>query len=59
MRRVEQFEPMRRDYEKGLAVRAIAGEYGVHRRVVRQQIESATPPERKVPDLTCPVRRRS
>jgi hypothetical protein len=31
---VEQFELMRRDYEKGLAVRAIAREYGVHRRTV-------------------------
>src|SRR5882757_3287917 len=55
MRKVEQFELMRRDYEKGLAVRAIAREYGVHRRTVRQAIESAVPPEHKVPERGCPV----
>ena len=55
MRKVEQFELMRRDYEKGLAVRAIAREYAVHRRTVRQAIESASPPEHKVPERACPV----
>jgi hypothetical protein len=56
MRRVEQYELMRRDfYEGGLGRRAIARKYGVHRRRVREAIESATPPERKVPERACPV----
>src|SRR2546429_633372 len=55
MRRVEQYELMRRDYEEGLGVRAIARKYGVHRRRVREAIESAIPPERKVPERGCPV----
>jgi hypothetical protein len=50
MRKVEQFELMRRDFEgEGLSVRAIAGKYGVHRRKVREAIELSVPPERKVP----------
>src|SRR5256712_10495169 len=56
MRRVEQYELMRRDYEEGLGVRAIARKYGVHRRRVREAIESAIPSERKVPERACPVR---
>src|SRR2546423_11017912 len=55
MRRVEQYELMRRDYEEGLGVRAIARKYGVHRRRVREAIESAIPSERKVPERACPV----
>lgn len=55
MRRVELFELMRRDYEEGLAVRAIARKHGVHRRSVRDAIESSVPPERKVPERACPV----
>ena len=56
MRKVEQFELMRTDFEKeGLAVRAIARKYGVHRRKVREAIDSAVPSERKVPERTCPV----
>ena len=51
MRKVEQFELMRRDFEReGLSVRAIAGKYGVHRRKVREAIELSVPPERKVPE---------
>jgi hypothetical protein len=56
MRKVEQFELMRRDFEKeGLSVRAIASKYGVHRRKVREAIESSVPVERKVPERSCPV----
>src|ERR1700740_230678 len=56
MRKVEQFELMRKDFEKeGLSVRAIARKYGVHRRKVREAIESAVPPERKGPDRRCPA----
>src|SRR5487761_559144 len=56
MRKVEQFEHMRRDFEKeGLSVRAIASKYGVHRRRVREAVESAVPAERKVPERSCPV----
>jgi hypothetical protein len=49
MRKVEQFELIRKDYDMGLSVRAIATKYGVHRRKVREAIDSAIPPEPKVP----------
>ena len=56
MRKVEQFELMRKDFEKeGLSVRGIAAKYGVHRRTVRQAVESSVPPERKVPQRSSPV----
>ena len=48
--RVELFEKIRRDREfDGLSMRALARRYGVHRRTVRQALESAVPPERKRP----------
>ena len=49
MRRVELFELIRRDYDQGLSKRAIARKHHVHRRVVRQAIASAIPPERRRP----------
>lgn len=49
MRKVEQFELIRKDYDVGLSVRAIATKHGVHRRKVREAIDSAIPPEPKVP----------
>lgn len=49
--RVELFEQIRRDHNDGdgLGIRALAEKYRVHRRTVRQAIESAVPPERKRP----------
>ncbi|HZE16556.1 MAG TPA: IS21 family transposase, partial [Mycobacterium sp.] len=48
--RVELFEKIRRDREfGGLSTRELARRYGVHRRTVRQALESAVPPERKRP----------
>ncbi|MFC9335915.1 IS21 family transposase [Arthrobacter sp. NPDC057009] len=46
--RVDLFARIRRDARvEGLSVRALAARHGVHRRTVRQALESATPPERK------------
>ncbi len=48
MTRVEQFEQIRRDHAReGLSVRALAGRHGVHRRAVRQALESAVPPAKR------------
>jgi hypothetical protein len=47
---VEQFAEIRRDHRiEGLSIRALADKHGVHRRTVRQALESAIPPPRKVP----------
>src|SRR5687768_14789338 len=46
--KVELFEQIRREHEfGGQSIRALAQKYGVHRRLVRQALESALPPERK------------
>ena len=46
--RVELFEQIRRDRrDQGLSVRALASRHGVHRRAVRQALDSAVPPARK------------
>lgn len=51
MSRVELFERIRRDREfAGLSTHELARKYGVHRRTVRQALESAIPPERKRPE---------
>jgi len=48
--RVEQFEEIRRDHDhEGLSIRALAERHGVHRRTVRQALDSALPPERRRP----------
>jgi len=44
---MELFEEIRRGYAAGETIRALAKRYGVHRRMVRQAVESATPPNRK------------
>jgi transposase len=47
---VELFEQIRREYEHGVGtVRAVAKKLGVHRRMVRQALQDALPPERKKP----------
>jgi transposase len=46
--KVELFEQIRREYEFGIGtVKGVARKLGVHRRMVRQALESAEPPERK------------
>jgi transposase len=46
--RVELFEQIRRDRRAdGLSIRELAGRHRVHRRTVRQALESALPPPRK------------
>jgi transposase len=47
---VEQFEQIRRDHAReGLSIRALAKRHGVHRRAVRQALESAVPPAKRPP----------
>jgi transposase-like protein len=54
--RVELFEQIRRDYEFGGAtISGVAKKYGVHRRMVRQALNDARPPERKQPERKRPV----
>jgi transposase len=49
--RVEQFEQIRRDWEReGLSIRELARRHGVHRRAVRQALASPLPPPRKAPE---------
>ena len=48
--KVELFELIRRDsWHAGLSVRALAGKYGVHRRLVREALTRAEPAPRKTP----------
>ena len=51
MSRVEQFEQIRRDHTReGLSIRELARRHGVHRRAVRQALESAIPPAKRAPE---------
>lgn len=53
--KVEQFAAIRRDHRiEGLSVRALAKKHGVHRRTVRQALQSAVPPSRKAPLRVAP-----
>ncbi len=48
-RKVELFEEIRREHVHGSgSIRAVAKKLGVHRRMVRQALASAIPPERKL-----------
>lgn len=44
---MELFEEIRRGYEAGETIKALAKKHGVHRRMVRQAIASSIPPVRK------------
>ena len=46
---MEVFEAIRRDRRAGLSIRGLAERHGVHRRTVRQALNSAAPLPRKVP----------
>jgi transposase len=49
--RVELFEQIRRDRDReGLSLRALAARHHVHRRTVKQALESPLPPPRKRPE---------
>ena len=46
---MELFEEIRREHAHGAgSIRAVAKKLGVHRRMVRQALASAIPPERKL-----------
>src|SRR5471032_1410978 len=45
--KVELFEEIRRGHTAGETIKGLAKKYGVHRRMVRQAIANAIPPERK------------
>ena len=52
---MEQFAAIRRDHRvEGLSIRALADRHRVHRRTVRQALESAVPPSRKTPLRVAP-----
>jgi transposase len=52
---VELFEQLRREHEFGIGtIAGVAAKFGVHRRVVRQAIDSALPPKHRYPPRTKP-----
>ena len=54
--KVELFEQIREIAEFGIGtISGVATKYGVHRRMVRQALADALPPERKLPDRQRPV----
>ena len=54
--KVELFEQIRREYEFGVGtIKGVAHQLGVHRRMVRQALAQAEPPERKLVARAQPV----
>jgi hypothetical protein len=54
--KVELFELLRREYASGVGtVLGVAQKFGVHRRLVRQAIDSSVPPVRKPSVRACPT----
>ena len=44
---MEMFEQLRREYAEGETIAGLSRKYGIHRRMVRQALAKAIPPERK------------
>ena len=55
MTRVELYEKIRKDRRQGASIRSLADKYDVHRRTVRQAIDSPVPPPRKVSERESPA----
>jgi hypothetical protein len=54
--KVELFEQLRREYEFGIGtIKGVARKFGVHRRLVRQAVNSALPPDRTYRQRSKPV----
>jgi len=52
---VELYEQLRREYEFGVGtIRGVARKFGVHRRLVREAVAQALPPDRKQPQRQRP-----
>jgi transposase len=53
--KVELFEQMRREYGQGVGtIQGVARKFGVHRRMVRQAVQSSVPPDRKTAERSKP-----